>query len=369
VLFRSYWEYSTQYGCFALDALETALGRDFGLSGSPGFSATGLFPIQGAGPRDLYFNFADSHESRGPHPAFFWLGRKFNLDACIAENHRLLRKHLDAGNPPDAFDVVWYQPPVNAVSRPPRKACLYRGINTVFLRNRWDDPDAVFAGFKGGSNQADHAHLDLGSFVLDALGVRWAADPGPDDYDIPGYWDMTEGGGRWRLFRLNNHSHNTLVLNDDLQRAEAVAKVVRTDFSDSRSFAIADLSDAYRPHAECVHRGIALTDDGTLIVQDEIIWAGLEKKARWQVLTGAKLELSGETAVFSKSDKSLRAQIASPAGARFGAVSAFREPPENPNEGFQRLILEHRETKDFTLIRVVFSAQPSVTEILPLSAW
>ena len=31
-------------------------------------------------------------------------------------------------------------------------------------------------------------HLDLGTFVLDALGQRWAGDLGPDDYDLPGYF-------------------------------------------------------------------------------------------------------------------------------------------------------------------------------------
>ena len=29
-----------------------------------------------------------------PLPVLFWLGKKFNIDACIIENHRLLKKSL-----------------------------------------------------------------------------------------------------------------------------------------------------------------------------------------------------------------------------------------------------------------------------------
>ena len=57
-------------------------------------------------------------------------------------------------------------------------AAAYRGVDVAFLRSAWNDPNAIFAGFKGGDNRANHSHLDLGSFVLDAAGQRWAPGPG-----------------------------------------------------------------------------------------------------------------------------------------------------------------------------------------------
>ena len=36
---------------------------------------------------------------------------------------------------------------------------------------------------------------------MDADGVRWAADLGQDDYDLPGYWSSGADGGRWNYFR------------------------------------------------------------------------------------------------------------------------------------------------------------------------
>jgi len=38
------------------------------------------------------------------------------------------------------------------------------------LRGKWNDRNAWFVGFKAGDNKANHSNLDIGSFVLDALG-------------------------------------------------------------------------------------------------------------------------------------------------------------------------------------------------------
>ena len=69
-----------------------------------------------------------------------------------------------------------------------RLDAIFRGVDIACFRSAWDDPNALYLAVKGGDNKAAHAHLDLGSFVLDAGGVRWAADLGPDDYDLPGYF-------------------------------------------------------------------------------------------------------------------------------------------------------------------------------------
>ena len=140
-------------------------------------------------------------------------------------------------------------------------------------------PNAVFVGFKGGFNTADHAHLDIGSFVFDANGVRWAADLGRDNYDIPGYWDTPEGGGRWKIFRLNNFSHNTLTLNNDRQRIAARAPIVKSGFSDAKSFAVTDMSTAYEPHAKSVQRGVALNDNRTISFRMKLY--GRERRGKY----------------------------------------------------------------------------------------
>src|SRR5512133_221808 len=54
-----YWNYATAYNVVFLAACETALGSDFGLSATPGFSDTGLFPIYLTGPFGRTFNYSD----------------------------------------------------------------------------------------------------------------------------------------------------------------------------------------------------------------------------------------------------------------------------------------------------------------------
>ena len=59
----------------------------------------------------------------------------------------------------------------------------FRKAGVVVLR------ETTYLGIKGGANNAcEHGHYDLGSFVLDSGGVRWAMDLGPDDYNLPDYF-------------------------------------------------------------------------------------------------------------------------------------------------------------------------------------
>src|SRR6185437_13853424 len=118
------------------------------------------------------------------------------------------------------------------------------------------DPNATFVGFKGGSNAANHAHLDLGSFVLDALGQRWAVDLGPDDYNLPGYF----GNKRWTYYRLTTAGHNTLTIDGENQAPSARAPLLAYWSSPDRALAVADLTAAYGKHGTRATRGIELLD-------------------------------------------------------------------------------------------------------------
>ena len=100
-------------------------------------------------------------------------------------------------------------------------------------RSSWTDPNATFVGFKGGSPSANHGQMDIGSFVLDADGVRWAMDLGAEGYhgiESRGMnlWDRSQDSDRWTIFRQCNAGHNTLVIDGQLQRAAG-----RGMFSDS----------------------------------------------------------------------------------------------------------------------------------------
>ena len=96
-------------------------------------------------------------------------------------------------------------------------------------RSSWTDPAATFVGLKGGSPSGPHGQMDIGSFVLDADGVRWAVDLGAEGYhgiESRGMnlWSSSQNSDRWTIFRQSNHGHNTLVIDGQLQKAGATPR-------------------------------------------------------------------------------------------------------------------------------------------------
>ena len=219
---------------------------------------------------------------------------------------------MSGGGIPSAWDLIWYEsvgPPLPAL---PLHA-FYEGIDAVFFRSGWNNPHAIFIGFKGGDNQANHAHLDLGTFVLDAFG--------------------------------------------------------ETSFQPENSFSVADLSEAYTPHAESVKRGIAFLKKKDVLVQDEIEWKSKKRDVVWTMMTGAQIELQENRAILTQNGKSLTATILSPSTAVFDTVSAVREPPERSNTGFRRLVIRLSTRENSSRLAVLFSVDEPTVELQPLSKW
>jgi len=314
-----YWHYATSYNVYFLAALETALGDVHGLTDLPGFRETGFFRIDFVGPTGQTFNYADARPRAGSAPEMFWLARTFD-EPIFAWHQRQCM-----GRRPSAADLIWYQSkgegPV--ASGVPLDA-FFRGIDVAFFRSGWEDEKAIFVGFKGGDNRANHSHVDLGTFVLDAGGYRWAVDLGPDDYNLPGYWAPET---RYKYYRLSTASHNTITFAGENQDYRAKAPVIGFGSTPQRAWAVADLSQAYDEWARKVHRGIALIDRKQVLVQDEIE-ATSGTDIIWAMLTPAEVVLEGTRAVLSQGDARLEARILEPEGAHFEVEPASAPEPQ-----------------------------------------
>jgi hypothetical protein len=171
--------------------------------------------------------------------------------------------------------------------------------------------------------------------VLDADGVRWAQDLGPDDYNLPAYF----GAKRWSYYRLNNRSHNTLTPGDALQDPKAAAPIVAFGSTAARAFAVADLTAAYPGAARKILRGVALLDRARVLVQDDVTGLPPGTPLAWRLLTGARVTLDDDRhATLTHNGRTLRAEILAPAGAKFSAAPA--RPPtaaERQNDGVTAL--------------------------------
>ena len=352
-----YWHYATRYNVYFLAALESALGTDFGLSEMTGFRQAGRFRVYFGGPVGLTFNYADASPRTGSAAEMFWLARKFGEPLYAWHERQTLGRA-------DPLDLLWYDPRQTG----PRESGLpldarFRGIDVAFFRSAWEDPNAVFVGFKGGDNKANHSHLDLGSFVLDAGGVRWAQDLGGDDYNLPAYF----GKERWNYFRLRTESHNTLTINGGNQDPRAAAPLTRFGSRPEFAFAVADLAAAYG--AKRLERGVALLDRKCVLVQDEVELAE-PGEVVWSMLTSARVSVDGRLARLEQDGARLEARILSPAAARFETLSANPPPPQGQQPEAVRLVVRLPERVAKTTIAVALGVPRLVPPPLrPLAEW
>lgn len=330
-----YWHYATRYNVYYLAALESALGTDFELAHLPGFSQAGDFRVYFSGPAGS-FNYADASPTVSNAAEMFWLARKFAQPVYAWDEAR----HLRAGRG-DAFDLLWYDPRVQS----PKAAGwpltrIYKGVNVAFLRSDWENPAAFWMAIKGGDNRANHSHLDLGTFVLDAKGQRWALDFGGDDYNLPAYF----GAKRWTYYRLRTESHNTVLIDGENQDTAAKASFLEPH--------VIDLAGAYPGKLKLFTREASLDRRGARL-RDEIE-AVRPVEALWGMVTDAEVKLAGRRARLSKGGAALEVEIVSPAGARFEVVSASPEPPQNPNIGAKKLVVRLPGKVTRTRIEVAF---------------
>jgi hypothetical protein len=352
-----YWHYATQYAIYLLDSLSTALGTDLGLDASPGLSRTGHFRLYAAGPSGKLFNFADGEEAHSGGYWLFWLARRYHhpVDARIELRGRKVHP----------MDLLWF----NAAGCDPSQlptAKRFRAVDVVMLRGSWEDPTATYLGIKGGANNAcKHGHYDLGSFVLDANGVRWAMDLGPDDYELRGYFEPEM---RARYYRSSTIGHNTIVINGESQPHTARAVITKESFEHELSFVVMDLTAAY-PDTASALRGFALIDRRHVLIVDEIVPKAPLATVGWQMHTTAQADLGETTAALtcpapSNGTEPYRfyLRIIDPGQGMWTRRSAApSEPPgQNPNVGVAKLVLRLDQVVNPIRIAVLLSPDADV---------
>jgi hypothetical protein len=334
----AYWGYTTQYTVAHLAAMQTALGTDFDYSEFPGFSVTGDFPIHCQGPSGIGANFADASPRAVGGPQMFWLASRFRRP-----DYARFQLAAAAGHP---LEILWYQPGLANRSVDTPLDRHFRGTEVVTMRSSWTDPTATWLAFKAGSNAINHSHLDLGSFIFEALGVRWAVDLGADNYNLPGYF----GKGRWDFYRLRAEAHNTLVINPGPgadQNPRAMAPITEFRTKPCCASAKADLTAAYAPAARRVQRMIQMGPDREHVFIIDEVKLKEPGEVWWFMNTRARIEIrpDGRSAMLTQNGQKLLARIISPASAKFSTLPAS-PLPTSPNPANQR---ENKDTTRLTI--------------------
>jgi hypothetical protein len=380
-----YWTYAMQHLVMLGRALRYSTGSDQGVFSFPGMANTGKFGVNMQGPTGQVFDFGDSKPVTGGVPALFVLADEYSQP--VLRQWAYEQAQLQSTN---QFAFLWYrsgQPETSLAKSTQPLDARFAGNSVATLRSSWSDPDALFVATKTANpNNNGHPQLDAGTFVLDALGQRWATELGPDDYSLPGYFDGGVNGARWTYYRNRAEGHNTVVLSDAKggpdQPPGAVSTFAQSRSSPSGGYVVSYLTGSATNGATTWKRGVALINGRTeAVVEDEII-SPSPIDAIWSMHTQATVDISadGKSAVLTRNGRQLLARIVSPGNVTFSQTSSTpRWSSPNPagqatNDGIRNLvILAPSITR--VMLTVQFTplhegvARPGVAPAQPTSAW
>ena len=382
-----YWGYGTTFNVLLISALESVLRSDFGLLKAEGFMETPDFYLRATGPTGLYYNFSDCGASGGASSAMHWFAaRTKNPSLLWHEKDKLAEFAAGKGAASRVlpFLLIWAQPPANrpiADATPPKRLHWKGDGRTpvALLRSGWDK-GATFVGFKGGSPGTNHGHMDIGSFVVDMQGVRWAAELGAQGYhglESKGVdlWNRGQDSQRWTVFRLNNFGHSTLVVDDQLQRVKGKAPITAYSGDPEAGYAIVDMASVYEGQLAQARRGIRMLGKSVLI-QDEVKSLDREASVRWGMITRAQVEVNSDhQATLTQSGKTLKLHLLAPESASL-TVWDIEKPPrdydaKNPNTrmvGFTIAVPPDTESRFGVLLEGSDGAGKD-SVLKPLSEW
>jgi len=444
-----YLGYGTLYLIRLMSNLQSAVGTDYGLSNETGFAQVANYLLHVStnvgGNSNGTFPFGNGDWSQNGDPWFYWLAARFDRP----DVSRVVRERADSRSTAtivsggttrsqsvasfqSPWALLWYDPrgdqpalmqsPGAAVQR--TDAGFYgdprllqwgthgrpnHSEHVNIWRDSWTNPSTTLM-FKGTYQGVDaHDDLDGGSFILDALGTRWAGHLPNDSYSLP-----RVGGTPYGPYGRRAEGQNTLVINptanDYLSSADAneralnadqvykdeagrlaAAEVIKSLATDLESVAVVDLSNLYaKMRVSSVLRGFRLDRrDGSVLVQDEIK-AAVGPDIHWFMHVPVafaswrnhiQISADGRTATITIGSNRLECRILAGTGARFVVKEAAPLPssPDVPGQrqytGFSKLTINYTGTRDERLavwmvpLKSGQSAPAVAPEIRPLAEW
>jgi len=341
-----YWHYGTSYNVLLLALLDDLYGTDLGLSEISGFKQSAYYITHMIGPGGQAFNFGDSGKGERVNTSIFWFAGKTGDPSLARSGIRQLLEKKDFGYEqysrmlPMVFifghtfklkDGTAGKPLPNMfVARNEAPVCL--------MRTAWNQQDAIFAAIKGGTpSDNSHTHLDEGSFVMEASGVRWAIDLGPQDYgEIEklgiSLWENNQESGRWNIYRYNNFSHNVLTVNDRYFNVKGTAVIKSWSETPSKMSVKLDLASMYSGMLRHAERTLSVTRRKFVELTDSVRSSDSTAQLCWRMLTAAKAERIKGGILLRQEGKLLLLRLP-PGVTPFISQAKGSQPYDAPNEG------------------------------------
>jgi hypothetical protein len=342
----TYWDYGSRYNILYLSSLETALGTDFGLSDIPGFKESGQYQMYISGSSRMPYDFADCGMQRMGTPMHFWMGKRFGMpEYSWFRYSELARPDQHA----TVLDFLWFDE--SGRDFDPATLVLnkhFRGAEVASMRSSWTDEHALAVGLQAGSNAnlMMHRHVDLGTFILEALGERWIVETGKESETYQLHRNKRE---KWEYYRLRAEGHNLPVFNpaeDAGQKLDGIAAITSFSSTPDSATAVVDLSDPYDAHVNRLTRTFEMRDRSSVILTEEMD-ADEPLDVWWFLHTPAEITLNSSLrqADLKLNGKTLRIHIEDgPSSMQFGLMDVgplptSPNPDQADNEGRQKLVI------------------------------
>ncbi len=285
-----------------------------------GLAKTPQWMLMMTGIGNRTYCYGDSTGSYAvPKMGMWWFAKHYNNTALLknelallndggyvtsCDEIRLLPMAIACANDIENLDTVSSEENVN----------MYAGggeVPVVLMRTDWTNSDTDrYLGLKGGQANSSHGHMDAGSFVYDALGLRWSEDVTRESYarvenalkNAGGnFWNMGQNSLRWQVWRLNNRAHSTLTINDSDHLVTKAATVVEA----SGTTAVLDLTGPLSNQVESARRTFRIVD-GELHVIDEITAkADLDAAVEWRLMTPAAVSVGSDKETLTQNGKTM----------------------------------------------------------------
>lgn len=372
--------YALEYIDFMISSMNASLGTSYGLINMGEIGGLGDFMAQTDG-FVAAFNYGDTAAGHQFAPYLYWLANIRNdVGLGKIQTRMMMQQKSKITGVPNVETLLWYDPKYNDITDISFPLDAKFDQAEVFaMRSSWTNNDGIYLGGMGGANNYNHWHAGSGSYVLDAMGERWASDYGPDNYNAKaGYFSAN----RYKFYRVRAEGHNCVVINPDDSMGQEWAEfapVTRFESSARSCISVVDLSKLYKNNAESYRRAYMLGDGRrTVKIRDEI---KLKESGDvyWFLQTFANVEIENEKkAVLSIGFKKMIMEIDSDEPYEFYVEDAVPLPtsPEAEGQilpGGKRVVIKYTDQKTAN-VTVKFTPYdyygivPSVDHI-PIDSW
>lgn len=317
-----YWGYGTGFQVLMIAAMEKALGYDGGLSQVPGFKESAEYMLFSVGIKNRSFNYSDCVATAHPSVAMYWFSNKYNNTNLLYNEMRFVnqKSYKTSAHKRLLPMVMAFAGNINMenVSKPTKKIWSGNGETPVLMvHTDWSMEDSdKYLGIKGGRANANHAHMDAGSFIYSADNQHWSVDLGLQDYtalekalkDKGGnLWEYTQSSMRWDVFRYKADSHSTITINGANHLVDGKAHITSTIDSNNELGGTVDMSAAVSDQASSVVRTIKIVDNKELVIIDQIkALASKDAKVRWNMVTRATATITNNGINLSSGGKTIK---------------------------------------------------------------